>query len=100
MLSRLPALAGISAREENIITIKQKGKKMILDRFKTKKCSVCGKELPLSDFYGFRGKNGVVHRDSYCMKCRSAKSLRYFYAHHEAILQRKRSNYTPHPRNE
>lgn len=73
-------------------------------------CKVCwcAREREYRKKYGYRhkkeritrGKDGVVHRDSYCMKCRSAKSLRYFYAHHEAILQRKRSNYTPHPINE
>lgn len=66
---------------------------MLPDKFKTKKCAMCGKILPLADFYAFRKKNGVVHRDTYCIKCRSARSLRYYYEHHTEILERKRSAY-------
>jgi len=62
---------------------------------KTKKCSMCGKRKPLSEF--FKDKRATDGLYSCCKPCHRGKTKRHYRENREEILERQREYEREHP---
>lgn len=50
-----------------------------------KRCKICGRMLPLTEFYTQKGRWSVTC--SYCKECCREKQRKYYYVHREHYLK-------------
>lgn len=63
----------------------------------TKKCTKCGKELPLDQFYQQKSRNNSIGYKSECNNCDKARSTRWARSNREKINKRRRDKYKNNP---
>ena len=67
---------------------------IIEEEVKTKRCSKCGRILPLSEFYKDKRANDGLR--SACKACSRAKVAQYYQSNKDAILKKKAELYATH----